>query len=300
VTVTPQVEESETTTSTTSSGTTSSLSSSTGSDIVETLQSSDNFDLLFAAIDAADLEEALKGPGPFTLFAPTDTAFNSLPDGTLDTLLEDPGGQLTTILLYHVVPGRLTAEGVSNGLNAQTVEGRTVQFSVSGDSMTINDANVVIRDIEAANGVIHVIDSVISPSAGSASASNATSNSSNNAATTNSTSDAATTESTTAESTTADQQGVIDNLPVLDDASNLSSSETNGNPTVSYESGATIEEVAEFYNQQMPLLGYDSTRSAVTDEEATLTFSDDANNIQVSITSDTADTVLITITVVEA
>ncbi len=132
-------------------------------DIVDTAAAAGSFNTLLAAAEAAGLVDALKGDGPFTVFAPTDDAFAALPDGTVEALLADPEA-LADILLYHVVPGKVMAADVTDGLEAETLHGATVSFSTMGGVM-INDANIVATDIEASNGVIHVIDAVILPPA---------------------------------------------------------------------------------------------------------------------------------------
>ena len=137
-----------------------------GSDIVDTAVAAGSFPTLVAAVQAADLVDALKGAGPFTVFAPTEEAFAALPAGTLDSLLADPAA-LANVLLYHVVPGKVMAADVTDGLTAKTLQGSTVSFTVADGSVKINDANIVTTDIEASNGVIHVIDAVILPPAGS-------------------------------------------------------------------------------------------------------------------------------------
>jgi transforming growth factor-beta-induced protein len=134
-------------------------------DIVDTAIAAGSFETLVAAVSAAELAEALKGEGPFTVFAPSDEAFAKLPEGTVESLLEDPTGQLARILLYHVVPGKVMAADVSDGLVAETLRGAEVSFSVSDGKVMINDAEIVATDIETSNGVIHVIDSVILPPA---------------------------------------------------------------------------------------------------------------------------------------
>lgn len=131
--------------------------------IVETAIAAGNFTTLVAAVEAAGLVEALSGEGPFTVFAPTDEAFAALPEGTVDALLADPSGDLTQILLYHVVPGQVMAADVTDGLAAETLQGAPVTFMVMGDGVMINEANIVATDIVASNGVIHVIDAVILP-----------------------------------------------------------------------------------------------------------------------------------------
>jgi transforming growth factor-beta-induced protein len=139
-------------------------------DIVDTAVAAGDFDTLVAAVQAAGLVDALKGEGPFTVFAPTDEAFAKLPAGTVDALLADPTGDLTQILLYHVVPGKVMAADVTDGLEAATLQGKPVSFSVEDGMVYINDAQVVATDIETSNGVIHVIDSVILPPADDAAA----------------------------------------------------------------------------------------------------------------------------------
>ena len=134
-------------------------------DIVDTAVAAGSFETLVTAVQAVELEGALRGEGPFTVFAPTDEAFNALPEGTLEELLADPTGQLQQILLYHVVPGKVMAADVSDGLEAETLQGSTVSFSVMDGEVKINDATIVSTDIEASNGVIHVIDAVILPPA---------------------------------------------------------------------------------------------------------------------------------------
>jgi transforming growth factor-beta-induced protein len=135
-------------------------------DIVDTAVGAGSFGTLVAAVQAAGLVDTLKGEGPFTVFAPTEEAFAALPAGTLEQLLADPKGQLTQILLYHVVPGKVMAADVKDGMSAATAQGSPVTFTVSADGgVMINDAKVVATDIAATNGVIHVIDKVILPPA---------------------------------------------------------------------------------------------------------------------------------------
>ena len=132
-------------------------------DIVDTAVAAGSFNTLVAAVQAAGLVDALKGDGPFTVFAPTDEAFAKLPAGAVDALLADPSGDLTQILLYHVVPGKVMAADLSDGLEAATLQGDKVTFKLSDGGAMVNDANIVTTDIETSNGVIHVIDSVIMP-----------------------------------------------------------------------------------------------------------------------------------------
>ena len=122
------------------------------------------FKTLVAALQAAGLVDTLKGAGPFTVFAPTDDAFGKLPAGTVDSLLKDIP-TLKDILLYHVVAGKVMAADVVKLTEAKTVEGKTVKIKVDGGKVFINDAQVIITDILASNGVIHVIDTVLLPPA---------------------------------------------------------------------------------------------------------------------------------------
>jgi uncharacterized surface protein with fasciclin (FAS1) repeats len=131
-------------------------------DIVDTAVSAGSFNTLVAAVQAAGLVDTLKGPGPFTVFAPTDEAFSKLPAGTVDALLNDIP-QLTKILTYHVVSGKVLAADVVKLDSAPTVEGTSVQIDASNGGVKINDANVVTADVQADNGVIHVIDTVLIP-----------------------------------------------------------------------------------------------------------------------------------------
>ena len=130
-------------------------------DIVDTAVSAGSFNTLVAAVKAAGLVDTLKGPGPFTVFAPTDDAFASLPEGTVDSLLKDIP-QLTKILTYHVVSGKVMAADVVGLDSAPTVEGSSLKID-SSSGVKVNDATVVTPDVEADNGVIHVIDKVLIP-----------------------------------------------------------------------------------------------------------------------------------------
>jgi transforming growth factor-beta-induced protein len=131
-------------------------------DIVDIAVSDSRFSTLVAAVTAAGLVDTLKSEGPYTVFAPTDEAFAKLPEGTLEALLNDIPA-LKDILLYHVVPGKVAASEVVNLEDADTALGQKINIMVGGDIVMINDAKVIITDIEASNGVIHVIDSVILP-----------------------------------------------------------------------------------------------------------------------------------------
>ena len=132
-------------------------------DIVDIAVADGRFETLVAAVTAADLVDTLKSDGPFTVFAPTDEAFAALPEGTVAALLEDIPA-LTDILLYHVVAGKVMAADVVGLDAATTVQGSDIAISVDGDTVKVNEATVIITDIEASNGVIHVIDAVILPS----------------------------------------------------------------------------------------------------------------------------------------
>jgi transforming growth factor-beta-induced protein len=134
-------------------------------DIVDTAVAAGSFKTLAAALGAADLVEALKGKGPFTVFAPTDEAFAKLPAGTVETLLKPENrDQLTAVLTYHVVAGQVPAKQVVDLKGANTLNGQRVDIAVAGGKVTVDKANVVKTDIHCSNGIIHVIDSVILPS----------------------------------------------------------------------------------------------------------------------------------------
>ncbi len=130
-------------------------------DIVDTAVAAGDFNTLVAAVQAAGLVDTLKGEGPFTVFAPTDEAFAALPEGTVEALLEDIP-TLTAILTYHVVAGAVMSTDLSDGMMAETVNGQSITISL-GDGVMVDGANVIAADIEASNGVIHVIDAVILP-----------------------------------------------------------------------------------------------------------------------------------------
>lgn len=133
-----------------------------GKDIVDTAVAAGSFKTLATALEAAGLVETLKGKGPFTVFAPTDEAFAKLPAGTVESLLKDKE-KLTQILLYHVVPGKVTAKDVVKLKTAKTVQGASVKINAGGGKVMVDNANVDKTDVLASNGVIHVIDSVILP-----------------------------------------------------------------------------------------------------------------------------------------
>lgn len=133
-------------------------------DIVDVAVAAGKFNTLAAALEAAGLVATLKSDGPFTVFAPTDAAFAKLPAGTLDTLLKPENkDQLTAILTYHVVAGKVMAADVVKLSSATTVNGADVSIKVVDGKVHIDDATVIMTDIGASNGVIHVIDTVIVP-----------------------------------------------------------------------------------------------------------------------------------------
>jgi len=133
-------------------------------DIVDTAVEAGSFETLVAAVKAADLVDTLKGEGPFTVFAPTDAAFAKLPEGTVEGLLEPENkDRLVAVLTYHVVPGKVMSSDIAGKqIEAETVEGSAVSIDAT-EGVTIDGATVTTADIEASNGVIHVIDSVILP-----------------------------------------------------------------------------------------------------------------------------------------
>lgn len=131
--------------------------------IVELAVANENFSTLVAAVAAADLVDVLAGPGPFTVFAPTNAAFAALPEGTVEALLEDTDA-LTAVLLYHVVPGKVMAAEVVELDSATTAQGSDLTITVSEeDGVKVDEATVIVTDIPALNGVIHVIDAVVTP-----------------------------------------------------------------------------------------------------------------------------------------
>jgi len=130
-------------------------------DIVETAVSAGDFETLVRAVKAADLVETLQGPGPFTVFAPTDAAFAKIPEADLQALLADPD-KLRAVLTYHVVPGRVMASDVAGLRSATTVQGQSLDIDTT-DGVRVEQARVVKTDIVTSNGVIHVIDAVMMP-----------------------------------------------------------------------------------------------------------------------------------------
>lgn len=129
--------------------------------IVDTAVGAGSFSTLVAAVKAAGLADTLQGPGPFTVFAPTDDAFKKLPAGTVDALLKDIP-QLKKILTYHVVSGKVMAADVAKQKTAKTVQGSDIKIDASS-GVKVNNATVTSADVAADNGVIHVIDTVLMP-----------------------------------------------------------------------------------------------------------------------------------------
>ena len=139
-------------------------SKSNSMDIVDLAISQDNLSTLVAAVKAGGLVETLKGKGPFTVFAPTNEAFAALPAGTLESLLKPENkDKLVQILTYHVVSGKVMSTDLKDGMTAKTVQGSEVKIGISKDGVKVNDAKVIKADVNASNGVVHVIDKVILP-----------------------------------------------------------------------------------------------------------------------------------------
>lgn len=133
-------------------------------DIVDVAVENGSFTTLVAAVQAAGLVETLKGDGPFTVLAPTDDAFAKLPEGTVEMLLKPENkDKLVSILTYHVIPAKAMAADVVKMDKATTVQGQDVMIKVMGDKVMVNNASVIMTDVKASNGVIHVIDTVIMP-----------------------------------------------------------------------------------------------------------------------------------------
>ena len=133
-------------------------------DIVDTAVDAGSFTTLVAAVQAAGLEETLRGEGPYTVFAPTDEAFAALPDGTVEMLLlPENKEKLIAILTYHVVPGKVTSADVVKVKEAQSLNGKGIPIAVNDGKVEVDNATVVTPDVMASNGVIHVIDAVIMP-----------------------------------------------------------------------------------------------------------------------------------------
>lgn len=132
--------------------------------IVENALGSQDHTTLVAAVKAAGLVETLMGKGPFTVFAPTNAAFEKLPAGTVETLLKPENkAKLTSVLTYHVVPGKLQAKDLKNGAKLKTVNGQTLTVTKKGNMVMIDGAHVTIADVISSNGVTHVLDGVVLP-----------------------------------------------------------------------------------------------------------------------------------------
>ncbi|MBI1233765.1 MAG: fasciclin domain-containing protein [Alphaproteobacteria bacterium] len=134
-------------------------------DIVDTAVNAGSFNTLVAAVQSAGLEDTLRGDGPFTVFAPTDEAFAALPEGTVESLLmPENRDQLVAILTYHVVAGEyMSGDLAGQALSVETVQGDTVDIDATGDNVMVDGATVIMADVDASNGVIHVINEVIMP-----------------------------------------------------------------------------------------------------------------------------------------
>ena len=140
------------------------LSAESSKDIVDTAVAAGSFKTLAAALQAAGLVDTLKGAGPFTVFAPTDEAFAKLPAGTVENLLKPENkAKLQAILKYHVVSGKVPASKVVTMTSAPTVEGSALRISAKNGAVSVNEAKVIKTDVEASNGIIHVIDAVLLP-----------------------------------------------------------------------------------------------------------------------------------------
>ncbi|MGM0473693.1 MAG: fasciclin domain-containing protein, partial [Bacteroidota bacterium] len=131
--------------------------------VVDVIVNSDDHNTLETAVLAAELDDDLSGDGPFTVFAPTDAAFEALPDGVLAGLLDDPTGALAKVLLYHVVGASVTSGDLTSGQFATTLNGDSIVVTIDGSDVYINNAMVTSADIAADNGIVHVIDAVITP-----------------------------------------------------------------------------------------------------------------------------------------
>ncbi len=153
-------------------GDTNAAGSETTGTVVDVAASDDDFSTLVTAVQEAGLVETLSGEGPFTVFAPTNDAFDALPAGTLDSLLlEENRDQLAAVLTYHVVPTEAMSGQLTDGMQVTTVQGETLTIGVSDSGVTLTDASgstvsVVQADVDASNGVIHAIDAVLLPAAG--------------------------------------------------------------------------------------------------------------------------------------
>ncbi len=133
-------------------------------DIVDLAVATDFLSTLVAAVKAGDLVEVLKGSGPFTVFAPTNEAFAKLPAGTVENLLKPENkDKLVAVLTYHVLPGKVMAKDLKSGQKIKTAQGSEITITLKDGRASVNDANVTAADIQADNGVVHIIDTVILP-----------------------------------------------------------------------------------------------------------------------------------------
>lgn len=139
-----------------------SKDASSAADIVDTAVAAGNFQTLVSAVEAAGLVDTLKGEGPFTVFAPTDEAFAKIPQDQLESLLANKT-QLTAVLTYHVIAGKVMSTDLTDDMAVATVQGENVTINLDEGSVMVNDAKVVQADIECSNGVVHAIDTVLMP-----------------------------------------------------------------------------------------------------------------------------------------
>jgi uncharacterized surface protein with fasciclin (FAS1) repeats len=163
--------ETETESTNDAAGDSKSSMSETPATVVDVAASDENFSTLVTAVQAAGLADTLSGAGPFTVFAPINDAFAALPQGTVDALLQpDSRDQLTSVLTYHVVAARALSDDLTDGMTVTTVQGQALTVNMTGTAVTLTDASgntvsVLQPDIEAGNGVVHVIDGVLLPAA---------------------------------------------------------------------------------------------------------------------------------------
>lgn len=139
-----------------------SKDASSAADIVDTAVAAGNFQTLVSAVEEAGLVDTLKGEGPFTVFAPTDEAFAKIPQDQLESLLANKT-QLTAVLTYHVVAGKVMSTDLTDDMAVATVQGENVTINLDEGGVMVNDAKVVQADIECSNGVVHAIDTVLMP-----------------------------------------------------------------------------------------------------------------------------------------
>jgi uncharacterized surface protein with fasciclin (FAS1) repeats len=167
----PTAEQTETESTPEAAGDSDSSMSETPATVVDVAAGDENFSTLVTAVQTAGLAETLSGEGPYTVFAPVNDAFAALPQGTVDALLQPANrAQLTSVLTYHVVPTKALSGDLSDGMTVTTVQGQPLTVNVTGSAVTLTDASgntvsVVQPDIEAGNGIVHVIDGVLLPAA---------------------------------------------------------------------------------------------------------------------------------------